>query len=391
MGTLTDMDPKELRERKDELFQVLSAWFYAEHRKLPWRDLERPNPYHVWISEIMLHQTRVTAVLGYFRRFIEILPDIPALAGVSDDELMKLWEGLGYYSRARNLKRCAQVLIREYGGVMPSDPETLLKLPGIGPYTAGAIASIAFGIPKAAVDGNVLRVFSRLMADRSDIAADNTKKAYTRLLDELLTASQAPGIINQAIMDLGATVCIPGGEARCSLCPVEGFCKARQLGIADELPVKKRAPARRREHRVILILERDGKVLVGKRPEQGLLAGLYEYPGVNVTQKQWESFGPDSGGKHALKAYETFFGQLGLAADSARFGLRSKHIFSHIEWEMIGLYVETKEAYDAEAWAGKNLFFADATQLKERFALPGAFSAYTNEFTWRRGEIDGRS
>ncbi len=387
MKTVTDMDAQELRERKEEFFRVLTAWFYAEHRKLPWRDLEKPNPYHVWISEIMLQQTRVNAVIRYFLRFTEKLKDISALADVPEDELMKLWEGLGYYSRARNLKRCAQVLMNEYGGKIPNDPVTLAKLPGIGPYTAGAIASIAYGIPKAAVDGNVLRVFSRLLADRSDVAAEQTKKSYTRLLDELLPYAQNAGHINQAIMDLGATICIPGGEARCSMCPVEGFCKARKLGIADTLPVKKQAQARKKEYRVILILTQNGRIFVEKRPEHGLLAGLYEYPGVAIPQKQWEGFVSGNSEKRALKAYESFFGELGLAAKTARFGLRSKHIFSHIEWEMIGLYVETTDAYDAKEWAEKDRYFADVTELKERFALPGAFSAYTSEFTGKRIDI----
>ncbi|MBR5347999.1 MAG: A/G-specific adenine glycosylase [Lachnospiraceae bacterium] len=383
------MDPQELREHKEEFLRVLNAWFIAEHRDLPWRDLDAPNPYHVWISEIMLQQTRVSAVVDYFLRFISELPDIAALASVPDDRLMKLWEGLGYYSRARNLKRCAQVLMHDFDGAMPRDPAALAKLPGIGPYTAGAIASIAFGEPKAAVDGNVLRVFSRLLADRSDISKESTKKAYTELLDELLPYAHNAGHINQAIMDLGATICIPGGEARCSLCPVEGFCKARREGITGELPVKQRAQSRRQEHRVILILENGGKVLVGKRPEQGLLAGLYEYPGARITPKQMEDFEQGPSGKRALKAYESLFGEFGLTAKKARFALRSKHIFSHIEWEMIGLYVETADPCATEALAEKNLYFADAGELKERYALPGAFSAYTNEFLNRRGDIDG--
>ena len=389
MKAVTGMDPQGLREKKEEFLRVLTAWFMAEHRNLPWRDLSAPNPYHVWISEIMLQQTRVTAVIDYFLRFTAEIPDIPALATVPDDRLMKLWEGLGYYSRVRNMKRCAQVLMNEYGGKMPRDPVTLAKLPGIGPYTAGAIASIAFGVPKAAVDGNVLRVFSRLLADRSDISKDSTKKAYTEILDELLPYAKNAGHINQAIMDLGATICIPGGEARCSLCPVEGFCKARKEGITEELPVKQRAQARRQEHRVILILTQDGKVLVEKRPESGLLAGLYEYPGAVITPKQMEDLERGISGKRAIKAYESLFGELGMNAKKARFDLRSKHIFSHIEWEMIGLYVETEDTYDPEALAEKNIYFADAGELRDRFALPGAFSAYTNEFLNRRGDIDG--
>ena len=389
MKAVTDMDPQGLREHKEEFLHVLTAWFMAEHRDLPWRNLNVPNPYHVWISEIMLQQTRVTAVIDYFRRFTDEIPDIATLAGVPDDRLMKLWEGLGYYSRARNLKRCAQVIMQDHKGTMPRDPAVLAKLPGIGPYTAGAIASIAFGVPKAAVDGNVLRVFSRLLADRSDISKDSTKKAYTELLDELLPYAQNAGHINQAIMDLGATICIPGGEARCSLCPVEGFCKARREGITGELPVKQRAQSRRREHRVILILTKDGKVLVDKRPERGLLAGLYEYPGAAITPKQMEDFEQGISEKRALKAYVSLFGELGLTAKKARFALRSKHFFSHIEWEMIGLYVETEDPFDAKALAERNRYFADAGELKERYALPGAFSAYTNEFLNRRGDIDG--
>lgn len=389
MAAFTDLDRQGFIEQKDRFLDVFHTWFAAEHRDLPWRDLACPNPYHVWISEIMLQQTRVTAVIDYFLRFIGELPDIRALAEVSDDRLMKLWEGLGYYSRARNLKKCAQILVNEYGGELPKEPERLLNLPGIGPYTAGAIASIAYGRPKAAVDGNVLRVLSRLLGSRADISAQSTKNAFSGLLDEILPYAKNAGIINQAFMDLGATICVPGGEARCGKCPLEGFCKARRLGIENELPVKPKAKPRRIEHRVILILMQDGKVLVDKRPEQGLLAGLYEYPGASITQKQLEEYERGVSEKRALKVYEKLFGELGLTAKKASFALRSKHIFSHIEWEMIGLYVETADSYDAEALAGKNFYFAEAGELKEHFALPGAFSAYTNAFLGRRGEING--
>jgi len=388
MKAFTGMGYPESPDRIKEFLRVLSTWFAAEHRELPWRDLDSPDPYYVWISEIMLQQTRVTAVMDYFQRFVGELPDIFALSEVSDDRLMKLWEGLGYYSRARNLKRCAKVLVKEYGGELPKDPEKLRKLPGIGPYTAGAIASIAFDLPTAAVDGNVLRVFSRLLANREDISKESTKNEYRELLNAILTEAKHPGHINQAVMDLGATICIPGGEARCSLCPVEGFCKARAQGIERQLPVKQKAQARRVEYRVILLLEQGGKILVDKRPEKGLLAGLYEYPGVNVSQKRMEILVNKTTETKALKEYERLFGSLGLSARQARFALKSKHIFSHIEWEMIGLYAETKELPDPEALAEKNLFFADAAELKERFAVPGAFSAYTNEFLSRRGGVD---
>ena len=241
----------------------LIGWYRKNKRSLPWRDTGDPED--VWISEIMLQQTRVEAVKEYFIRFREALPDAAAIAACPDDRLMKLWEGLGYYSRARNLKKCAQVLVEQYGGKLPADHGELLKLPGIGPYTAGAIASIAFGLPVPAVDGNVLRVWARITGCTDDIALDATKRLFTWEIAALLelmsrsTGDFRAGDYNQALMELGATVCVPNGAPLCGHCPMNHRCEALSEGLTGLIPLKSGKKPRRREERTILVI-RDGMV-----------------------------------------------------------------------------------------------------------------------------------
>ena len=230
----------------DKIAKPLLKWFRARARSLPWRD--DPRPYYVWVSEIMLQQTRVTAVLPYFSRFITALPDVRALAAVDDDALMKLWEGLGYYSRARNLKKAAIQVVEKHGGKIPRDFDALLSLPGVGRYTAGAIASIAFGQRTPAVDGNVLRVVSRLTASRKDILRDATKRAVENALTEIMPKDA--GLFNQAMMELGALVCLPRA-ARCEECPLASLCRAHAEGLESELPVKAAKRERRIEPRTV--------------------------------------------------------------------------------------------------------------------------------------------
>ena len=219
----------------ENISPALLDWFYKNRRSLPFR--EDPTPYHVWLSEVMLQQTRVSAVLPYYYRFLEELPDIPALAACGEEKLHKLWEGLGYYSRVRNLQKAAKLVCAQYGGELPADYDALRALPGIGDYTAGAIASISFGLPVPAVDGNVLRVLARLTADREDVLKPAAKKRLSALAAQMVPADR-PGAYNQAIMELGETICLPNTAPDCSRCPLNDLCEANRLGCAAELPVR---------------------------------------------------------------------------------------------------------------------------------------------------------
>ena len=257
------------------LILPLLEWFRDHHRILPWRS--DPTPYHVWVSEIMLQQTRVAAVLGYYRRFMEALPTVSDLAQVDEDQLLKLWQGLGYYNRARNLQKAARQVMEQFGGQFPSSYADLLSLAGVGDYTAGAIASIAFGLPEPAVDGNVLRVVTRVTGDPSDISQAATKKAVRAALAEVMPLD-APGDFNQALMELGALVCLPNGAPDCAHCPARGFCAAHLEGKTDVIPVKGAKKPRKMEERTVYLLFHGGQVALRRRPAKGLLAGLWEFP-----------------------------------------------------------------------------------------------------------------
>lgn len=335
---------------------ALLAWFGQNARALPFR--QDPTPYHIWVSEIMLQQTRVAAALEHYRRFMEALPDIPALAACPDEELFKLWEGLGYYSRARNLKKAAQLVCGEYGGQLPASYEELQKLPGVGEYTAGAIASIAFGLSAPAVDGNVLRVFARLYNDGSNIADPATKRLFTRRVMEQQPAA-SPGPFNEALMELGALVCLPGGAPLCGECPLAEQCLAKAAGTQLELPVKTPPKARRVQPVTVLVVRSNGRCLLQKRPETGLLAGLWQPFLFEEALDEGEALA-------RLKA-------LGLAVNEAappRPLKAAKHIFSHVEWRMRGWELEAA----GEAPAGS--VWASAEEAAGRYALPGAFKAY---------------
>jgi A/G-specific adenine glycosylase len=357
----------------EQLAAPLQTWFLGHARVLPWR--EDPKPYYVWISEIMLQQTRVEAVKPYFERFITELPDVRSLAECDEERLLKLWEGLGYYNRARNLKVAAQQIMEDYGGVIPSEYEELLKLKGIGHYTAGAIASIAYGKPHPAVDGNVLRVISRVAGDDSDIMKQSVRTHMEEKLKELMTSGAAvqPRIFNQALMELGAMVCVPNGAPHCEECPWCALCRARQEGLTDVLPVKKKAKERRIEERTVFIIRDGDRVAIRKRPQMGLLAGLYELPNC-------EGY-PDYDG---IVAYVKNMGFLPLRIQPLA---DAKHIFSHVEWHMKGYAVlveEMEEASGSEAPgqqakqtnAPTPWLFVEAEDARERYAIPAAFAKY---------------
>ena len=262
-----------------DFVELLQKWYPGHHRDLPWRKTR--DPYAIWVSEIMLQQTRVAAVIPYYERFMKELPDVKALAAVPDDRLNLLWQGLGYYSRAKNLKRAAQIVCERFAGRMPDTYGALLSLPGIGSYTAGAIASIAYGERVPAVDGNVLRVYARMMNDPSDVGDLAVK---TRVFDELKAVMPADaGTFNQAMMELGALVCVPNGQPLCADCPLNGVCKAREAGTAGLLPNKAPKKPRAIEDRTVFALYDHGAPLLRRRPDKGRLAGLYELPNVPGT------------------------------------------------------------------------------------------------------------
>ena len=315
----------------ENIAPALLEWFYKNQRILPFRT--DPSPYHVWLSEIMLQQTRVSAALPYYERFLAALPDIPALAACEEEKLHKLWEGLGYYSRVRNLQKAARIVCEEYGGELPADYDALRALPGIGDYTAGAIASISFGLTVPAVDGNVLRVFSRLYNDPGTITEPGVKKAFTARVMEHQPPEKA-GDYNQALMELGALVCLPNGAPLCGQCPLAALCAARAAEDAE------------------------GRFLLQQRPGKGLLAGLWQ-------PLLWEG--------EALSAGEVLarLEGLGLGCAGAEALPEAKHIFSHIEWRMKGYAVRVGAVY-----APAGCVWASREQMQDEYTLPGAFKAY---------------
>lgn len=338
----------------------LLRWYDANKREMVWRG--HLDPYYIWISEIMLQQTRIEAAKDYFVRFTEELPDIESLAAVSEERLMKLWQGLGYYNRARNLKKTAGILVEQYGGKLPADYNELLTLPGIGPYTAGAIASISYGIQVPAVDGNVLRVVMRYLKCGDDIGKIPVRRKVEGMLSEIMP--ERPGDFNQAIMELGEVVCIPNGAPLCEKCPLKAGCEARACGCQEEYPKKTEKKPRRIEKRSILIYERAGKIGIVRRPEKGLLAGLYEFPAMDshLTMKEL---------KERLEMCG--IGDAGVSSLGA-----AKHIFSHVEWHMKGFYIRLDSVASGDILPD-DMLFVTRKELENVYTLPVAFHYYLKQ------------
>ena len=346
------------------IVEPLLAWYDAHARVLPWR--EQPTPYRVWVSEIMLQQTRVEAVKPYFERFMTALPTIRDLAEAPEDVILKLWEGLGYYNRVRNMQKAAQKLVAEYDGQMPADFDAILELPGIGSYTAGAIASIAFGLPYPAVDGNVLRVLSRIEKSYDDILKQSVKRRFEQEVQAVIPAERA-GDFTQALIELGAIVCVPNGAPRCGECPLAAFCQAHQEGVETELPKKTPPKSRRIQDKTVLVLVSDNQAALRKRPAKGLLAGLYELPNLEGHLK------PDQVLDYVKEA--------GLSPIRIQELPAAKHIFSHIEWHMEGYVVKVEEP--EQQGNPEKLFFVEKQQMEEKYSIPAAFAAYTEYFKHR--------
>ena len=295
----------------------LLAWYNLNGRTLPWRSVV--TPYRTWVSEIMLQQTRVGAVIPYFERFMEELPDVSALAAVSEERLLKLWEGLGYYSRARNLQRAAKIVVSDFGGALPQSYHALLSLPGIGEYTAAAIASINFSEPVAAVDGNLLRVAARVSGCGEDIMDAKVRRLFRQRLDAAIDLDR-PGAYNQAMMDLGATVCLPNGAPKCEICPARTVCEAYKNGLTEVLPVRAKKKSRRVEERTVLLLFQGGKVALRKRPDSGLLASLWQLPDApGLLDAAQAAARLDAWGAEPLGEWRFY---------------ERRHLFTHVEWRM---------------------------------------------------------
>ena len=340
----------------NEIITPLLNWYRQNKRELPWRD--RNNAYYTWVSEIMLQQTRVEAVKPYFQRFTEELPDVRALAECPEEKLLKLWEGLGYYNRVRNMQKAACQVVELYNGVLPASYEDLLSLKGIGSYTAGAIASIAYGIPVPAVDGNVLRVITRILEDAGDIMKQSVKKQIEAELKAVMP-EEAPGDFNQALMELGAVICVPNGQPRCEECPVSFCCQAFHHGTIEKYPVKAPKKSRKIEKRTVLVIQDGNYTAIKKRPDQGLLAGLYELPNTEGHLGQQEAL-------EKVKA-------LGLEPLYIESLPEAKHIFSHIEWRMTGYRIRVAALEEKHT---QGLIFADRKESHRQYAIPSAFSAY---------------
>lgn len=351
----------EDRELLEKLPSLLLPWYDGCARVLPWR--EAPSPYRVWVSEIMLQQTRVEAVKPYYQRFLEALPTVEALASAPEDRLLKLWEGLGYYNRVRNLQKGAQEVMARFGGVIPSRFEDLRSLPGVGDYTAGAIASIAFGQPVPAVDGNVLRVVSRLLERREDVLDPRVKKRTEGELAGVIPPGRA-GDFNQSLMELGAMVCLPNGAPKCGECPLNRDCRARAHGTAGELPVKAAKKPRQAEERTVFLVTCRGRLALRRRPETGLLAGLWELPSAPGNLGEGEAV-------RLLREW-------GFSCPAPEPLPAARHIFTHREWRMTAWAAQVPETVPGFTWASRE-------ELSQSHALPSAFQAWFPEIQKRLG------
>ena len=333
--------------------EVLLPWYDAHRRSLPWRD--EVSPYRTWVSEIMLQQTRVAAVIPYFQRFMAAFPTVETLADADTEQLMKLWEGLGYYSRARNLQKAARIVAQR--GSFPDTYEEVMALPGIGDYTAGAILSIAFGQSVPAVDGNVLRVLSRIIDSEENILDTKTRSRFRALAAEIIPPDR-PGAFNQALMDLGASVCLPNGDPLCGECPARAFCTARAQNRQKELPVRISKTRRHTEEKTVFLLLQDGDAALRRRPDTGLLAGLWEYPHTEGTLDE-------TAAAAQLSAW-------GVTPQRWVKRLQFHHIFTHIRWEMTGYVVEVQGGGTSDwLWCSE--------EERAQRAVPSAFEALTRE------------
>lgn len=331
--------------------QVLT-WYLENKRDLPWR--RDHDPYHVWISEVMLQQTRIEAVIGYYERFIQVLPTIFELANVSEEKLLKLWEGLGYYNRARNLKRTAQIIINQYKGIFPSTYDELIILPGIGEYTASAIASICFQEKCATVDGNVLRVYTRFFNDYANISLKKEKVRIRRELEQIMPNKS--GDFNEALMEIGEVICVPKGMPNCGQCPLRRGCLARKEGTYFDLPVKDLQNKKKELDYTILIFRYQNKIAIRKRKDGGILAGLWEFPNLE--------------GNYSMEELRHYLTCRGISYQSITKFVSHIHIFTHQKWKMISYLI------DLTSYIDYDLMFQEVEVIQNHYAIPTAFRPF---------------
>ncbi len=344
-------------KNKEELAQRILTYYKEHARCLPWRD--NPSSYHVWVSEIMLQQTRVDTVIDYFNRFMMVFPTIEELAEADEDILLKQWEGLGYYSRVRNLQKAAKTIVDKWNGCLPQEKKDLLTLSGIGDYTAGAISSIAYGKDEVAVDGNFIRVACRLLGYDGNVWNAAGKRLVTEFWQSILPKNQASAF-NQGVMDIGATICLPNGNPHCEKCPISDYCYAFYHGSPLDYPIKKIKKQRKMEKKTVLLMYMDNKVMIRNRPQKGLLAGLLEFPMIDGDALKDEII-------YWLK-------QRGYEAVSIKKGSKAKHIFSHIEWHMSSWEIKVasigvmEDNVDGQQWVDCGLI--------SEITLPTAFKVF---------------
>ncbi len=341
-------------ERLKEIRKPIIKWYQKNKRELSWR--KEKNPYHIWISEIMLQQTRIEAVKQYYERFLKQIPTIQNLAEIEEEKLLKLWEGLGYYNRARNLKKAAQVIQEKYKGEMPKHYKELVQLPGIGEYTAGAISSIAYNEQVPAVDGNVLRVVSRVVGSKKDVLESKTKKEFTQKLQEIMP--EQAGDFNEGLMELGELICIPNGNPLCEKCPLQEICVAKCENLTKLIPVRKQKVKRKKEGKTVFLLEFKEKIAIQKREKTGLLANMYQFPSIDkkINKKEIES---------VLQKWKLKVRQI------EEIGTHH-HVFSHLEWDMIGYKIQVDCANEEFMWVNKK-------DIIKKYPIPGAFVPFRNK------------
>ncbi|AMX85335.1 A/G-specific adenine glycosylase [Geobacillus subterraneus] len=350
-----------------EFQRDLLDWFARERRDLPWR--KDRDPYKVWVSEVMLQQTRVETVIPYFEKFIEQFPTLEALAGADEDEVLKAWEGLGYYSRVRNLHAAVKEVKEHYGGKVPDRPDEFAKLKGVGPYTVGAVLSLAYGVPEPAVDGNVMRVLSRLFLVTDDIAKASTRKRFEQIVREIM-AYEHPGAFNEALIELGALVCTPRRPS-CLLCPVQAHCRAFAEGVPEELPVKTKKTAVKQVPLAVAVLaDEEGRILIRKRGHTGLLANLWEFPGCEINGE---------GEKEKLE--KGFLNEHGLKVKLGEPLASFDHVFSHLIWK---LTVFSGQLLDGER-LDEPYRLVSAREL-DAYAFPVSHQRIWREYQERAGE-----
>lgn len=357
------------QEQLKETVEPIVSWYRENKRQLAWR--EDVSAYRVWVSEIMLQQTRVEAVKPFYDRFLKELPTVKDLAEAKEDKLLKLWEGLGYYNRVRNMQKAAIQVMENFGGEFPRTYEEILSLTGIGNYTAGAICSFAYGIPKPAVDGNVLRVISRIIASEEDIMKPAVRMKIEYMLDGVIPKDSASDF-NQGLIELGALICTPKGMAKCEDCPVQKFCQARKENKVEELPIKAKAKERRIEKRTVFVFQDGENIAIRKRKSKGLLAGLYEFPNEEgqFTEDEVIAYSKEKG------LYPIQIKKLGEA----------KHVFSHVEWHMTGYAVRVDEL---EKSCEKDMLFIHPEEIQKEYPMPSAFEYYTNQVNIKLGMEKG--